>query len=76
MSFSYKGQYMDDKKHGYGEFIWPDGKKYKVFYHFYRANGLTANNMDKDIIAPQDNLKNRGSGLRGRELNGWIENYY
>ena len=29
---------MDDKKHGYGEFIWPDGKKYKVFYHFYRED--------------------------------------
>jgi hypothetical protein len=25
-NLSYKGQYLDDKKHGYGEFIWPDKK--------------------------------------------------
>jgi hypothetical protein len=22
-------QYLDDKKDGYGEFLWPDGRKYK-----------------------------------------------
>ena len=24
----YKGEYRDDKKHGYGEISWPDGRKY------------------------------------------------
>ena len=28
--FRFKGQYKDDKKHGYGEFTWPNGRKYKV----------------------------------------------
>ena len=23
------GEYKDDKKHGYGEFFWPDGRAYK-----------------------------------------------
>ena len=27
---SYVGDYFEDKKHGYGEFQWPDGRKYKV----------------------------------------------
>ncbi len=25
----YIGHYVEDKKHGYGEFEWPDGRKYK-----------------------------------------------
>lgn len=25
----YKGNYLNDKKHGYGEFEWSDGRKYK-----------------------------------------------
>ena len=25
---SYEGEYIDDKKHGYGVFIWGDGRKY------------------------------------------------
>ena len=24
----YKGEYLDDKKHGDGVFTWPDGKNY------------------------------------------------
>lgn len=24
----YEGEYLDDKKHGYGKFIWPDGRIY------------------------------------------------
>ena len=26
--FRYKGEYVNDQKHGYGEFTWPDGRKY------------------------------------------------
>ena len=25
----YNGSYVEDKKHGYGEFEWPDGRRYK-----------------------------------------------
>lgn len=24
----YRGEYRDDKKHGYGEISWPDGRRY------------------------------------------------
>jgi len=27
--FYFLGNYVDDKKEGYGEFYWPDGKCYK-----------------------------------------------
>jgi hypothetical protein len=23
------GEYFDDRKNGYGEFVWPDGRSYK-----------------------------------------------
>lgn len=29
-NFSYVGEYVADKKEGYGEFTWPDGRKYRV----------------------------------------------
>jgi hypothetical protein len=25
----YKGQWKDDKKHGYGEYLWDDGRKHR-----------------------------------------------
>ena len=25
----YVGHYVEDKKHGFGEFEWPDGRKYR-----------------------------------------------
>ena len=29
----YVGEYLEDKKHGYGEFLWPGGeKKYEGFW--------------------------------------------
>lgn len=35
----YKGQYSDDRKHGYGEFFWPDGRIYKGFWKDGRQHG-------------------------------------
>ena len=32
--YRYEGQYFEDKKHGYGEFTWPDGRIYKVQFKF------------------------------------------
>jgi hypothetical protein len=28
----YQGSYVDDKKHGYGEFYWPDGRSYRGYW--------------------------------------------
>ena len=28
----YLGAYLDDKKHGYGEFHWPDGRSYRGYW--------------------------------------------
>lgn len=28
----YKGEWLNDKMHGYGEFTWPDGKSYEGQY--------------------------------------------
>jgi hypothetical protein len=28
----YKGEYKDDKKHGYGEYSWADGRVYCGFW--------------------------------------------
>ena len=25
---SYRGEYVNDKKHGYGEYTWADGRRY------------------------------------------------
>ena len=32
---SYVGDYKDDKKHGYGEFSWPCGRKYRVLISIF-----------------------------------------
>lgn len=29
----YEGEYKDDKKHGYGEFKWPDGRVILFFFN-------------------------------------------
>jgi hypothetical protein len=62
---------LDDKKHGNGEFTWPDGKKYRVYYFYKRVNGLMENNTDKDIIAGLINLRDLENGSKEKELNGY-----
>ena len=32
--FRFIGNYQNDKKHGYGKFIWPNGKIFKVIFLF------------------------------------------
>ena len=36
----YVGEYLEDKKHGYGEFLWPGGeKKYEGFWENDQPHG-------------------------------------
>jgi len=48
----YKGQYLEDKKHGYGEFEWKDGRKYKGNWAYGKQHGkgvyVSANGQEKD----------------------------
>jgi len=39
----YNGSYVEDKKHGYGEFEWPDGRRYKGQW----SNGKQVKNENK-----------------------------
>jgi len=43
----YIGSYVDDKKHGYGEFFWPDGRYYKGDWLKGKQHGLGVYLMDK-----------------------------
>ena len=36
----YVGQYVDDKKHGYGIYTWPDGRAYKGYWKDGKQHGL------------------------------------
>ena len=36
----YDGYYENDRKHGYGEFDWPDGRKYSGYYKDGKQEGI------------------------------------
>lgn len=37
---SYQGQYLDDKKHGYGIYRWTDGRQYSGYWNVGKQHGL------------------------------------
>ena len=39
----YTGAYEDDKKHGFGEFEWPDGRKQFIYWVICRYTGYWEN---------------------------------
>ena len=59
---SYVGDYLDDKKHGYGEFQWPDGRKYRVIFFYFRVDGKMDNNMEEVYTSELMELKNKENG--------------
>ncbi len=58
---------MDDKKHGYGEFTWPDGRSYRVIYFIKRDNGLMESSMEKDFIWATIKWKRKESGKKEKD---------
>lgn len=59
---SYVGDYLDDKKHGYGEFQWPDGRKYRVIFFYFREVGKMDNNMEEVYMSELMESKNKENG--------------
>lgn len=37
--FTYKGEYLENKKHGYGEFYWANGAKYIGHFKHGKRDG-------------------------------------
>jgi len=60
----YVGQYKEDKKHGYGVFIWPDSRKYEGFWSNGKQHGYG--------IMVISGVKKFGEWKNGQKLM-WIE---
>lgn len=63
----YVGEYFEDKKHGYGEFTWPDGRQYRVNLFNIRGNGPRESSMEKAGIWAMTNWKKKEFGKMEKE---------
>lgn len=57
----YIGAYLDDKKHGYGEFHWPDGRYYRGFWADGKQHG-------RGVYKGADGQESEGEWLNGQKV--------
>ena len=60
----HEGQYLDDKKHGYGVFEWPDGRKYKGNWENGKQHG-------RGLYVGSNQVEREGEWIEGKR-NKWI----
>lgn len=60
----YNGNYVNDKKEGYGEFYWPDGRIYKGYWKDGKQDG-------KGIYKGSNKVQREGEWLDGK-LVKWL----
>jgi hypothetical protein len=58
------GEYVDDKKQGYGEFIWPDGRSYKGDWFNGKQHG-------KGVYITSQGVEKYGEWKEGKRIR-WI----
>ena len=62
----YKGEYVDDKKEGFGTYYWPDGRKYEGMW----KNGFQ--NGEGELYDPNLKQKRKGLWKHGKVVK-WLE---
>ena len=61
----YSGEYLDDKKHGYGVFTWSDGRMYKGQWKNGKQDGI-------GIFIDEDQVERAGEWKEGSREK-WID---
>lgn len=56
---------MDDKKHGYGEFYWPDGRSYRGYWSDGKQHG-------RGIYRGSNGQEREGEWANGQKIR-WLD---